>query len=195
MHAHTHTGHCWFYLSLLWIHVTLNRSWPSSGLVWLNLHLEGIWEYMYGQPNSKIQCLLAVTTNTTVYGGWRRKWERTISDRSREIDWTEIMLFCLSLWCCFTSRKHIPIPDLITFNHVAHPTWPLCPCLYQNSIFFSPFSSRSVLSSTTCCNYRNVLYMHCMIRKPVATHAYWTLEIWLVQLKNWIFNFILANWN
>lgn len=49
-----------------------------------------------------------------------------------------------------------------------------------------------VLCNRILCSDGNVLYSHCAICWPLATCGYWTCEIQLLQLRNWI---ILCNLN
>lgn len=158
-HSWTHINmHAYTQVTLVLSVSALNSCYYKQKLEiqWLSLikpPSESIWEYVYEQPHSKISYVLSVTTNIC----------DSSSNRSREIDWTEMTLFCLSLWCSYFT-KHIPLLWLKAFNHVAHPSWPLPVLQFQNSISSSPFTSRSVLSNRTCCNHRHVLDLHYIIR-------------------------------
>lgn len=45
------------------------------------------------------------------------------------------------------------------------------------------------ICNRTFCDDMNVLHLCCPILNSVFTSSYWPLEMWLVRLRNWIFNF------
>lgn len=47
------------------------------------------------------------------------------------------------------------------------------------------------MSIRTFCHDENILYLSCLIKQPLVSCDYWTLKMWLLQLRNWPFNFII----
>lgn len=69
---------------------------------------------------------------------------------------------------------------------------PICTACTKYTLL--PFSKSSLGSTSglfnrTFCNAGHVLYLHCSASKPLASCSCWTLEIWLVWQRNWMFNF------
>lgn len=63
----------------------------------------------------------------------------------------------------------------------------------QSRVPGSEQSQEAVLNRTFC--DRNVLHLHWSTQQPPVTGGFWALEMWLVQLRNWIFNFIRFHLN
>lgn len=51
----------------------------------------------------------------------------------------------------------------------------------------------ALFKRTFCKKCENVHYLCCAIQWPLATDAYWRSEMWLMKMKNWVFNLHLTN--
>lgn len=100
------------------------------------------------------------------------------------IFWKQIEKFNHALKGLHTWKLSVPISKFSLFSFVL--LWSSGFRDKARRLFFFKVSS-AVLSSQT---FRGVLYLFCQVWSPLATCSYWTLELWLVRLSNWIFYFI-----
>lgn len=67
----------------------------------------------------------------------------------------------------------------------------ICEEIRNIEIIYFFLSFHPGMSIRTFCHDGNILYLSCLIKQPLVTYDYWTLKMWLLQLRNWPFNFII----